>query len=88
MPEAVRKMTSFPAQKFRLFERGLVRPGMWADLVVFDPAAVKDHATYEDPEQPPVGMPHVLVNGVFAVRDGVYTGARAGKALRATQLSA
>ena len=72
LPEAVRKMTSFPAQKLGLFERGLVRPGMWADLVVFDPATVKDRATYEDPEQPPVGMPHVLVNGVFAVRDRAY----------------
>jgi len=81
--EAVRKMTSFPAQKFGLWDRGLVRPGMAADLVVFDAATVNDRATYDDPEQPPVGIPHVLVNGVFAVRDGQYTGARAGKVLRA-----
>jgi N-acyl-D-amino-acid deacylase len=83
LPEAVRKMTSYPAQKFGLFDRGLVRPGMWADLVVFDPATVRDAATVEDPEHPPIGMPHVLVNGTFAVRDGMYTGARAGKVLRA-----
>jgi N-acyl-D-amino-acid deacylase len=81
--EAVRKMTSFPASKFGLWDRGLIRPGFAADLVVFDAATVIDQATYEDPEQPPVGMPHVLVNGVFAVRDGVYTGARAGQVLLA-----
>lgn len=81
--EAVRKMTSFPAQKFGLWNRGLIRPGMAADLVVFEPATIVDRATYEDPEQPPSGLPHVLVNGVFAVRDGVYTGARAGAVLLA-----
>jgi N-acyl-D-aspartate/D-glutamate deacylase len=80
--EAVRKMTSFPSQKFGLWDRGLIRPGLAADLVVFDAATVLDRATHEDPEQAPVGMPHVLVNGVFAVRDGQYTGARAGKVLR------
>ncbi|MCC6179086.1 MAG: D-aminoacylase [Chloroflexi bacterium] len=82
--EAVRKMTSFPARKFNLWDRGLVRPGLAADLVVFDAARVLDRATYEDPEQAPAGLPHVLVNGVFAVRDGQYTGARAGRVLRAT----
>jgi len=76
-------MTSYPAQKFGLWDRGLVRPGMAADLVVFDPATVLDRATHDDPEQPPVGLPHVLVNGTFAVRDGQYTGARAGEVLRA-----
>jgi N-acyl-D-amino-acid deacylase len=80
--EAVRKMTSYPAQKFGLFDRGLIRPGLWADLVVFDAATILDRATPEDPEQPPLGMPHVLVNGQFAVRDGEYTGARPGQALR------
>jgi N-acyl-D-aspartate/D-glutamate deacylase len=81
--EAVRKMTAFPAQKFKLWDRGLIRPGLAADLVVLDPAAVLDRATYAEPEQPPLGLPHVLVNGVFAVRDGVYTGARAGEVLLA-----
>jgi N-acyl-D-amino-acid deacylase len=84
LPEAVRKMTSYPAQKFGLYDRGLVRPGLWADLVIFDPLTVRDRATAEEPEQPPVGMPHVLVNGQFAVRDGSYTGARAGKVLLAS----
>ena len=82
--EAVRKMTSLPAQKFGLWDRGLVRPGLAADLVVFDPSTVVDRATYAEPEQTPVGMPHVIVNGTFAVRDGQYTGARAGKVLRAS----
>lgn len=81
--EAVRKMTSFPAQTFGLWDRGLIRPGMAADLVVFDPATVVDRATYEDPEKSPAGLPHVLVNGTFAVRDGAYTGARAGQVLLA-----
>jgi len=81
-PEAVRKMASFPAEKFGLSGRGLVVEGHAADLVVFDAATVNDRATYEDPEQPPIGMPHVLVNGVVAVRDGVFTGARAGQILR------
>ncbi len=81
--EAVRKMTSMPAQKFGLWDRGLVRPGLAADLVVFDAATVNDRATYADPEQPPVGMPYVIVNGVVAVRDGQYSGARAGRVLRA-----
>jgi N-acyl-D-amino-acid deacylase len=58
---------------------------MWADLAVFDAATVVDRATPDDPEQAPTGLPHVLVNGQFAVRDGAYTGARAGKVLRGGQ---
>jgi N-acyl-D-amino-acid deacylase len=85
LPEAIRKMTSYPAQKFGLFDRGLVRPGLWADLVVFDPGNIRDRATADDPEQPPLGLPHVIVNGQVAVRDGRYTGARAGKVLGAAK---
>jgi N-acyl-D-aspartate/D-glutamate deacylase len=81
--EAVRKMTSFPASKFRLWDRGLIRPGMAADLVVFDPGTVADPATYADPEQPPRGLPYVVVNGTVVVRDGVFPGARAGRVLLA-----
>ncbi|MFN8522958.1 MAG: D-aminoacylase [Chloroflexota bacterium] len=84
LQEAVRKCTSMPAQKFGLMDRGLVRPGMAADLVVFDPRTVVDLATPEEPEQAPRGMPHVLVNGRFAVRDGSYTGTRAGRVLLAS----
>lgn len=83
LAEAVRKMTSLPAQKFGLWDRGLVRPGLAADLVVFDAETILDRATHEEPEQEPAGLPHVIVNGTFAVRDGRYTGARAGRVLRA-----
>jgi N-acyl-D-aspartate/D-glutamate deacylase len=76
LEEAIRKMTGFPAQKLRLRDRGLVRKGNWADLVIFDPNRVADKATYVAPHQYPEGLPHVLVRGVFVVRDGVHTGAR------------
>ena len=84
LAEAIRKMTSYPAQKFGLFDRGLIRPGLAADFIVFDAATLLDTATPENPEQPPIGLPHVLVNGHFAVRDGAHTGARAGQILRAS----
>jgi N-acyl-D-aspartate/D-glutamate deacylase len=76
-------MTSYPAQKFGLWDRGLVRPGLASDLVAFNPATVLDLATYAEPEQAPAGLAHVIVNGQFDVRDGQYTGARAGQVLRA-----
>ena len=79
---AIHKMSGMPAEKFRLDDRGFVRAGLAADLVVFDPATVTDHATYEDPRNAPSGMPHVIVNGVAVVRDGEHTHARAGRALR------
>ncbi|HEV8253602.1 MAG TPA: amidohydrolase family protein, partial [Vicinamibacteria bacterium] len=81
LEEAIRKMTSLPAQRFRLSERGLVRPGMWADLVVFDPARVADVATYEKPHAPSTGFRFVLVNGTVVVEDGRHTGARPGAVL-------
>lgn len=83
MEEAVRKMTSLPARFFGLDEKGLVRPGMDADLVVFDPRTVSTAATYEDPRRFPTGMPHVIVNGRFVVRDGEMTGTLPGSALTA-----
>jgi len=85
LPEAIRKMTSFPARKFGLKDRGVIRTGAFADLVVFDPQRVVDTATYESPIQQPRGMPYVLVNGKPAVDDGRVTGARGGKVLRRTQ---
>jgi N-acyl-D-amino-acid deacylase len=75
-------MSGMPADKFQLAGRGFVKEGAFADLVMFDPSTVIDTATYEDPKTPPVGMPHVIVNGVPVVRDGVHTHARAGRALR------
>ncbi|MET3288779.1 UNVERIFIED_CONTAM: N-acyl-D-amino-acid deacylase [Brevibacillus sp. OAP136] len=80
--EAVRRMTSAPAQFMRLKDRGLIREGNWADIVVFDPTKIADRATYDDPLQTPVGISHVLVNGQLAVQDGIFTGVTAGRVLR------
>jgi N-acyl-D-amino-acid deacylase len=70
LENAIRKMTSFPASKLGLQDRGLIREGNWADIVVFDPLKVKDTATYEKPYQLPQGIPHVIVNGVIVVQNG------------------
>jgi len=84
LPEAVRKMTSLPAQHFGFADRGMIKPGYAADLVLFDPASVLDSATFEKPHAYPVGLPHVLVNGVLVVSNGEHTGARPGAVLRST----
>ena len=82
LEEAVRKMTSLPAARVGLRDRGLLRPGMKADLVIFDPATVADAATFENPHQYAVGVSHVIVNGVLVVDDAKVTGARPGRVLR------
>jgi N-acyl-D-amino-acid deacylase len=82
LEDAVRRMTAAAAHRFGLVGRGLLVPGAWADVVVFDPATIADRATYEAPHQYPVGIRHVLVNGVPVVRDGEVTGARPGRVLR------
>lgn len=79
---AVAKLTSVPAARLGLPDRGIVREGAIADLVVFDPATVADVATYDEPARHPVGIEHVVVNGRLAVRDGAETGERAGRLLR------
>ncbi|HUP47345.1 MAG TPA: D-aminoacylase [Thermoanaerobaculia bacterium] len=76
LEEAVRRLTSFPAQTLRIAERGLLRPGHFADVVVFDPATIQDHATFERPHQYATGVEHVFVNGVQVLRDGEHTGAK------------
>ncbi|WP_400193996.1 amidohydrolase family protein [Hymenobacter sp. B81] len=81
LEEAVRRMTSLPAQTFGLADRGLLRPGLAADIVVFDPATVQDRSTFERPHQYSVGMHYVLVNGRLTVRAGQHTGVRAGQVL-------
>ena len=81
LEQAVRRMTSLAAQRMGLQDRGIVRPGMWADLVVFDPGKIVDKATFAAPKQFPEGIPDVLVNGVIVVRDGQHTGAKPGRAL-------
>jgi N-acyl-D-amino-acid deacylase len=82
LEEAVRKMTSAPAAKLRLPDRGILRPGMKADIVVFDADTVADKATYVDPFQYPVGIELVTVNGSITVRAGAHTGEKAGRVLR------
>ncbi len=82
LPFAIRSMTSLPAQVYRLPDRGLLRAGMIADVVVFDLEALRDLATFTEPHQLSEGMVHVFVNGEAAVRDGEFTGARAGRVLR------
>jgi N-acyl-D-amino-acid deacylase len=82
LEEAVHKMTGLPARKFGLEDRGVVRAGAFADLVLFDPLTVDDVATYADPKRSPRGISQVWVNGTQVVRDGVHTGARPGRALR------
>jgi N-acyl-D-aspartate/D-glutamate deacylase len=82
LPTAIHRMTGMSAGKFQLTDRGLVRPGAFADLVVFDPARIDDVATYASPRQAPTGIRAVYVNGVAVARDAVHTGARPGRALR------
>ena len=82
LPEAIRKFSALPAQRMRLTDRGVLKMGMWADVVVFDPARIRDLATFENPNQPSVGMDYVLVNGVPVVFDGKMTNALPGKVLR------
>jgi dihydroorotase/N-acyl-D-amino-acid deacylase len=82
LEEAIRKMTALPAQKMRLADRGVLKAGMWADVVVFDPDTVTDKATFEAPNQLAVGMDYVLVNGVPVIAGGKATNALPGKVLR------
>jgi N-acyl-D-amino-acid deacylase len=82
LEEAVRKITSAPAARLGISDRGLLRDGMRADITVFVPAAVASTATYEAPRSFPVGIPYVIVNGVVVVDDGAHTGALPGRALR------
>ena len=82
LQEGVRKMTALPAQKLGLRDRGVLREGAWADIVVFDPDTIQDKATFAEPAQYPLGIDHVLVNGVMAVRHSQYTGSLSGRTLR------
>ena len=82
LEEAVRKMSSAVATRLHIKERGLLVEGYYADVVVFDPETVGDHATYEEPHQVSTGIEHVLVNGVAVVSDGVHTGAMPGRPVR------
>jgi N-acyl-D-amino-acid deacylase len=82
LPEAIRKMTSFPAHRFELNDRGLIRRGYKADIVIFDPKRIIDRATFEQPELTAEGVKRVFVNGTEVWANGRVTGARPGKPLR------
>lgn len=82
LEDAIRKMTSAVATRLSIPDRGLLKPGMFADIVVFDPATIADRATFEQPKQLSVGVRHVWVNGVQVLRDGAHTGAKPGRAVR------
>jgi N-acyl-D-amino-acid deacylase len=82
LEDAIRKMTAFPAQRLRLNDRGILRPGLKADVVVFDPATVRDMATFEKPHQYPVGFSSVIVNGELVFDGKAMTSARPGRVLR------
>ena len=82
LEEAIRKFSALPAQRMRLTDRGVLKLGMWADVVVFDPETVRDVATFDDPNRLSEGMEYVLINGVPVVENGKMTGALPGKVLR------
>ena len=82
LEDAIRKFSALPAQRMRLTDRGVLKAGMWADVVVFDPATIKDVATFAEPNQLSQGMEYVLVNGAPVIDQGKMTGARPGKVLR------
>ena len=82
LPDAIRKFSALPAQRLRLTDRGVLKQGMWADVVVFDPETVRDLATFDDPNRFSEGMEYVLVDGVPVIANGKMTGALPGKVLR------
>jgi dihydroorotase/N-acyl-D-amino-acid deacylase len=82
LEEAIRKFSALPAQRMRLTDRGVLKRGLWADVVVFDPATIADRSTFSSPNQLAVGMRWVLVNGVPVIDEGKMTGAKPGAALR------
>ena len=81
LEQAIRKMTSWPATRMRLADRGAIREGLWADVVVFDYQALADRATYEQPTLSPAGIDYVVVNGEVVIDHDRHTGARPGRVL-------
>jgi N-acyl-D-amino-acid deacylase len=81
LEDAIRKMTSWPATRLRLPNRGSIKEGMWADAVIFDFARIQDRATFQAPTLPPEGIDYVLVNGQVVIDQGKHTGAKPGQIL-------
>jgi N-acyl-D-amino-acid deacylase len=82
LPDAIRRLTSLPATNLAIRQRGSLKPGYYADVVVFDPAAIQDRATFEKPQQLATGVRDVFVNGVQVLRNGKHTGAKPGRFVR------
>jgi N-acyl-D-amino-acid deacylase len=82
LEEAIRKLAALPAENLRLDRRGMLKQGHFADVVVFDPATIKDAATFEKPHQYATGVKHVFVNGIQVLKDGEHTGAKPGRVVR------
>jgi N-acyl-D-amino-acid deacylase len=81
MSDAIHRLSGLPATNLGLDRRGFLKEGMFADVVVFDPATIADHATFEKPHQYATGVKHVFVNGVQVIKNGEHTGAKPGRAL-------
>lgn len=82
LQEAIRKLTSLPASNLKIEKRGILEPGYFADITIFDPAKIQDHSTFEKPHQYSTGMVHVFVNGIQVLKDGEHTGAKPGQVVR------
>jgi N-acyl-D-amino-acid deacylase len=82
LEEAIRRLTSLPAENLRVSGRGVLEPGAYADVVVFDPDRIADHATFDDPHRYAAGVAHVAVNGTLVLTDGEHTGALPGRVVR------
>jgi N-acyl-D-amino-acid deacylase len=82
LEEAIRRLTTLPAENLKLKARGALKKGYFADVVIFDPAKIQDHATYEKPHQYATGVRDVFVNGVQVLKDGEHTGAKPGRVVR------
>jgi N-acyl-D-amino-acid deacylase len=82
LEDAIRRITAFPAENLKLHRRGMLRPGYYADVVIFDPARIQDHATFDKPHQLATGVVHVFVNGTQVLKDGEHTGAKPGRVVR------
>jgi N-acyl-D-amino-acid deacylase len=82
LEEAVRRLTRLPAEILKLDRRGALKPGYFADVAVFDPAKIQDHATFDKPHQYATGVVHVFVNGTQVLKNGQHTGAKPGRVVR------
>jgi N-acyl-D-amino-acid deacylase len=82
LQDAVRRLSSLPATNLGIRQRGWLKPGYYADVVVFDPAKVQDHATFEKPKQLATGVENVFINGIQVLQDGKHTGAKPGRVVR------